>query len=340
MKLIFIYILTFGTINCFGQSSLNDTTRLVNDFNNDGIGDSLTFYSYRNSVASVKIYNSISKQSFIIGGRGSYNWSKANFLEIIPVPEELVLPVNKMLLDTIIHYLLPGFVGTDPSLEWLIKGYKSQIIDTTDQLFSMTLEGNLDFKYDTFKYPESSFKMISKDTLPVFWNKVCSADYKDYKHGILVYYGHNHRSRDYKHQIDTVTTNYEIYSTAHGIYARKDHKYSWLFITNGTLTGGPEKLRWKSIVSTHLYDKLLIIHQLSGIGDYNNIFIVNIENGKVGLLRIDDDDFCFNSPKCFNFEVVDSKLIVNSSRTKNCVYDIGNIETLSFYMDKIRKRLE
>ncbi|WP_298759514.1 hypothetical protein [uncultured Psychroserpens sp.] len=339
MKQIIIFILTLASLNCFSQNSLSDTISIVNDFNNDNISDSLTIYTFRKTTESIKVYNSLTKQSFTIGGRGSYNWSKANFLEIIPLPEELVIPANEILLDTIIQYLLPNFSEPDPSLDWLIAGYQNKVIDTTDNLFSMTLTCPIS-KHDTFSYPEASFKIISKDTLPVFWDRVCSENYIKYKHGILVYYGQNHRSRDFEFQTDTISNNYEIFSTSHGILAKKEQKYSWLFITDGTLTGGPEKLRWKSIIKIKYFNNHIILHQVSGIGDYNKIFIINPENGKIGLLRIEDEYFCFNSPKCFDFEVKESKLIINSRRTQECYYDKGDIETLSFDMKLIIEKLK
>ncbi|WP_298903829.1 hypothetical protein [uncultured Psychroserpens sp.] len=339
MKQIIIFILVLASLNCFSQNSLRDTISVVNDFNNDNISDSLTIHTFRKTAESIDVYNSLTKQSFNIGGRGSYNWSKANFLEIIPLPEELVIPANKLLLDTIIQYLLPDFKEPDPSLDWLIAGYKTKVIDTTDTLFSMTLTSPIS-RHDTFIYPEASFKIISKDTLPIFWDRVCSEDYLEYKHGILVYYGHNHRSRDFEFQTDTISNNYEIFSTSHGVFARKEGKYSWLFITNSTLTGGPEKLRWKSIIKTKYFNNHIIVHQVGGIGNYNKIFIINLENGKIGLLRIEDEYFCFNSPKCFDFEVKASELIINSRRTEACYYDKGAIETLSFDMELIIEKLK
>ena len=93
-------------------------------------------------------------------------------------------------------------------------------------------------------------------------------------------------------------------------------------------------------MKTKLFNNHLIIHQVAGINDYNNIFILNLENGKIGHLRIEDEYFCFNSPKCFDFEVKETQLVINSIRSQECYYDKGDIETLSFDLILIMEKLK
>lgn len=98
------------SINCLSQLTPNTTvTTIVKDFNNDNIADSIIRYSIESNGEYLKVYNSLSNEYYEIGGRGSYNYSKACFLEIIPLPENLMKPESKPLLDTIINCLLPNF---------------------------------------------------------------------------------------------------------------------------------------------------------------------------------------------------------------------------------------
>lgn len=340
MRKVFVYIWTFVCLHCYGQIEASDTLRIVSDFNGDHIADSLTIYSQRYSPKTVKVYNSRSGQFYSIGKDFFCEWNKSNFLDLIPIPDDLVLAENKQLLDTLIKILRPGFNTADISLDWLLQSYEDCQENPSDTLFDMFIKHEGLISCDSFVHPNVSYKLVAKDTLKRFWDRRCNEDDSGYNYGLLFYYGHNHRGEAPWPHLDTATTQYEVYSTAHGVYVKKASQYAWAFMTDGWLTGGPDKLRWKSIMSTQLHGDFLIIHQATSVMLFSQFFIVNLKNGNVGRLKDDENYQGFNSPDCVSYGVEDATLFIKSWRNEDCYYDDGGSASWTFNFNEITERLK
>lgn len=325
-----------------------DTTIYIKDFNGDNKIDSIFLYQYEYYQRSMRVYSSISDSSYFIPGKGSYNLaSKANFLSFIPLPDELLETSNQQILDSIKNYLIKNFLNPDPSLNWLLSAYQNQTIIKADSLFHFIITPDFEFNIDSIPTPRPSYKTASKDTLEKIWNE--TIDFKDLlvrNKGFLLYYGHNHLyySIDNPHfKTDTSNSEYTVKSTKHGVIAEHNGKYSWIFVSNSSLTGGPWKLRWASIKKVHLIEHYVVIQHGSWMNSYNNVFVINLKNGKlVKLKTVSQKDFNSDLKMKFFVEVTSDRLILNYSKCKGEIDDCPEIEikskTLNF--NQIKKRLE
>ncbi|WP_299433965.1 hypothetical protein [uncultured Aquimarina sp.] len=104
-----------------------------------------------------------------------------------------------------------------------------------------------------------------------------------------MYYAHNHYRSKSGDSVTLVDKNdlYSISRTSHGVIAEKNNFYKWLFISDYTLTGGPEKLRWESIKKVTLFDKYIVVEQSLPPDTRKQFFVINIETGICGLLKED-----------------------------------------------------
>lgn len=213
-------------------------------------------------------------------------------LSICYIENSLYSKSNKKIYDSLYTLWRVKFRNKpDPSLSWII-----------DACFSKRMENNNsqkafrnDIKYKPVWQPETSipevysFK-IHKDTLDVFrkyyskfsiWNGEEDSllmNNNKYAEGWISYYAHNHvgiisSNKDSVSRIETLATH-------HGVIIKRNNLYSWIFVTDGILTGSPEKLRWKSIEKTFIYKDHVFILLNIGIPSYERvIYVVDYKKG-------------------------------------------------------------
>lgn len=297
--------MSFGYISIFAQIiPLKDS--LLHDFNNDGLIDSLLIESTGNVNYYAKYIDA--------GTKNEYEFcrdyfTKASFIDFMPFYEELE---QLSATDSVRSHLLKGEhkAVPDPSLQWLLNAYKSKQKLNDNEYFDMLLKVKPQ-KLDSLPVFPFIYNIKIDQSLvkKVYCGSNCDEDVENYdslitesKYAILQYYGHNHKyiirpekgsKRPQYSQVDSFVVadsnkDYTIYKTRHGLVAEKNNKYWWCFITDGCLTGGPEKLRWESIGKIYLYNDILVLKQAGGIITHSRFFLIDLKTGLVGRMTFED----------------------------------------------------
>ncbi|MHA7059311.1 hypothetical protein ACWGOQ_0018940 [Aquimarina sp. M1] len=275
---IFLILFSFSS---FGQLSHEKIT--VADFNKDGFKDTLKIRR-----GYIQIINGISEESYELFDNGC----SCDIKQVVSIPLELGKAENRPFLETMKKELLPKQRSApDPSLKWMIKGAFLNIKLNDNPFFSHIYDSKLPWNKGRHKNIDNYYIKIKGDTL----NKLKASFYVDQEQralsskGFLVYYAHNHYRLASGDSIMLVDKNdvYNILRTSHGVIAEKEGFYKWLFVSDYTLTGAPEKLRWESIKNATLFDKHIIVEQSLPPDKHKQFFVINIETGICGLLKED-----------------------------------------------------
>jgi len=277
MYRIFLIIFSFSA---YGQ--LSDEKIKVKDLNNDEVSDTLKI-----GRGYVQIINGKTKEKHELTDYGCF----CEIKQVVTIPESLHKIENKPFLEVMKKELLPTYRSKpDASLEWMIKGaflntklnnnpFFSHIYDTKVSWNNGKYLNNLDVYYINIEGDT-----ISRLQTP-FYNEKEQVDI--HTKGFLVYYAHNHYRNMSGDSLTFMDANdkYKISRTSHGVIAEKNNFYKWLFISDYTLTGAPEKLRWESIKEVALFDKYVIVEQSLPTDTRKQFFVINIETGICGLLK-------------------------------------------------------
>lgn len=276
--------------------SAQHTSVTHKDFNNDGIEDRLkcTYEIGSNfGGGDCELVDGKTKTKFTLSNYGCFCAIKKRVF----VAPELRKKENAYFLYTLKKEILPQFKPVpDQSLYWIIKsGLNTQKLTEHpyfDLIFNPEIywrqgEPELPFTYSIEIGAETLSKITTEQQASFSQNT--SSDHKDY----LVYYGDTHFTTENEEIKDFVpiakSDTYEILKTAHGVIAKKENSYKWLFVTDMDINGSPQKLRWASIEKVILHDKHLIIKQSLAPDPEYNIYVVDIESGIGGRLKIDFD---------------------------------------------------
>lgn len=341
MKNLLGIILCFLSFPLFAQ--LEEKVVRIQDFNEDGIADTLRYELFRGYTHFMTFTDGKSHQGYKFYREDS----KASFLGFIAVPEEFLDDKYQVLLDSLKYRLCRLELANQfsPSLKWLMDAYASKIEQPKSSYFSHTIQVPLNWKPWPPELPQASYSFLDSDSLayPIMYDP----DKRSYlpKHnagkGYLLYYGHNQVRSFYldkspskfPHKIDS-TKAWDIYAFSHGLILRKDTRYSWIFHTDNELTGGPGKLRWPSIDTAFIHKGHLFVHHISPVTQGNRVFIINLKNGMIGRLRL-EENFMENSSRCFSISIKQNTLSILSEISENCQrYDEGP-EKITFPLNEL-----
>lgn len=272
----------------YGQRALKKSTE---DFNQDGFIDTLISYYEGGSGfggRTVKIINGKNQEQYEMNNDGCF----CEIYRIVVVPPVLQMPKNEAFLKGIKKYLLPEKrVVPDASLEYLIKSTISNTVLEDHKIFDLIIDPGLSWKKIPFEYPQTYYLELGADTLEHFFNPLDLPKWysAEKSKGFLIYYGHNHYRNPSGDSLTLAVSNAEfrIYRTSHGVLAKKEDWYKWLFLSDVNLTGAPGKLRWESIGRMKLIDQYLILEQNFPVLNEFNLYIINIESGLIGRLKYD-----------------------------------------------------
>ena len=301
-SIIFFFVLSF---HLFGQ----EVKTTNEDFNNDKVIDSLTISIWNgayNTYKEVLLINGKTGDTFTLNIGSDFSQIKS----LIIIPEELRNPENKPFLEVIKKSILSKKRQyPDESLSWIISGTLSSTNYENNIYYNRIINPSSDWVEGNIELPSSYHCTIQGDTLEKLYNynKENPLPLHD-RQAWIRYYGHNHYSYQMTDSAVLIHLNsdLEIYKTAHGIFALKGNCHKWLFVTDFELTGAPEKLRFESIGKTELYKNHLIVYQKLMPSSLNNIFVINIKNGKCGrinFMSISDED---------NFQIIKGTLSIDS----------------------------
>ncbi|WP_430408856.1 hypothetical protein [Kordia sp.] len=289
MQKILTILLFLISYQVLGQRTIKVS---VNDFNNDKVIDTLkTFYEGGSGFGGryVQIVNGKTNEHFQLTNDGCFCEIKRTVL----IPPALAKTENQPFLDVLKAELLPEKRNTpDASLEWIIKSAYANKKLENNTFFDLIIDPKNNWKHHKFEYPSNYYIEVKGDTLTQLYDTSYEAPKRLHKKdakGFLTYYAHNHyrnRAGD-SLQLSSSNNLYQIYHTSHGILVKKGTTHKWVFISDVSITGAPEKLRWESISMAKLLGKYLLIKQdLPPTGEYK-LFVINIETGICGRLKYD-----------------------------------------------------
>lgn len=276
--------------------SAQHTSVTHEDFNNDGIEDRLkcTYEIGSNfGGGDCELVDGKTKNKFALSNYGCFCAIKKRVF----VAPELRKKENEYFLYTLKKEILPQFNPVpDQSLYWIIKsGLNTQKL-TEHPYFDLTFNPKNNWRHDEPELPFTYSIEIAAQTLSkiipeeqVLFSQNSLSDHKDY----LVYYGDTHFTTENQEIKDFISVaksdTYEILKTAHGVIAKKENTYKWLFVTDMDINASPQKLRWASIEKVALHDNHLIIKQSLAPDPEYNIYVIDIETSIGGRLKIDFD---------------------------------------------------
>jgi hypothetical protein len=279
----------------FGQ----ETKTTFKDFNNDSVIDRLESYYDGGSGFGgtyVTAINGKTKEQFELNNFGCF----CDIKQVILVPPELRKESNKPFLNAIVKELLPDKrKEPESSLQWIISANDNHKVLSKNAFYDLIINSPTKWISGNIKLPDAYYVEISGNTLHKLYTTSTESKLpkwydKEKNKGFIVYYAFNHYRNEKGDSLTMVysTPLYKAYRTSHGVVITKGDSYTWIFVTDYPLTGGPAKLRWESIGNVQIIDKYAIVQQQS-INDIqnNNFFIIDIENGTVGRLKLDLSGF-------------------------------------------------
>lgn len=285
-KLITILLCTISFLS-FGQKDLKIK---VDDYNNDGIVDTLkTYYEGGSGFGEryVQIVNGKNQEIYELTNQGCF----CEIKHIVLIPPNLRDAKNVLFLEAIAKELLTEKRDTpDPSLDWIIKSSFANVVLDSNSYFDLILDPQTDWINREFEYPKNYYIEIEGDTLGQLYHTPYEAPqwyHQKESKGYLVYYALNHYINRSGDSLVLSDSNglYKAFHTSHGVVVKKGDLYKWVFISDISLTGAPQKLRWESIKKVKLMDQHLVVQQALPPYPNDQVFIINIETGVVGKLK-------------------------------------------------------
>ena len=312
------------------------------DLNNDGVEDLLECsYEIGSNFGggNCELTDGKTGSKFRLSNYGCFCEIKKR----IVVSTELRKKENALFFYNLKKEILPKFRSTpDQSLFWIINSSLNTQKLKEHPYFDIFFSPEIFWRQEKPELPSTYYieiggetlsKIIPEENTTSYTNT--SPDHKDF----LVYYGDTHSSLETIKLEEfipvTKDSTYEILKTAHGVIAKKGNAYKWLFVTDKDLNASPQKLRWASIEEVILKGKYLIIKQGLAPDSEFNIYIVNIETGVGGRLKIDFDFLLEKGLEILDlkpeerFSLKDDFIIISKKRKK-----------LKFSIDKIKQELK
>lgn len=213
----------------------------------------------------------------------------SDFLDFIPIP--LGMESYPELVDSLEHKLLGSInkAEVSPAEQWLLEAYSHQEIPRGNSTYSKIIRVPSMWHPWPAEFPKAIYQRVCNDSLDL--PQMNTEDDPDFKEGWLLYYGHNHRqyknNRSFAEFEEIIHhDNYTILKSSHGLIMKKENQYAWIFHSNGSLTGGPSKLRWPSISNVLSDGNLVIVQHQSPIRGIQKVFIVSLSKGIVVELNL------------------------------------------------------
>ncbi len=268
------------------------------DYNADGIDDTLkcSFEVGGNfGGRDCQLIDGITQKKFGLTNYGCFCKIKQH----VKVSSDLLKPENKAFLEILKGEILPVQKQVaDPSLQWLIDCTYTSQTTGSDSDFDLVFKPKSKWRKGAIELPSTYYVEMPKDSLAKLFpdaNRSGGQGEGEGDHGFLVYYGDTHFSTNSNTEANLieVTGNgaYKVFQTGHGVLVKKEEAYKWLFVSDNDLNGSPGKLRWASVAQVVLLEKHVVIEQTLAPDAHYNIYVIDIETGIGGRLRIDFDYF-------------------------------------------------
>ncbi len=266
------------------------------DFNSDGITDQMKcIYDVGSSFGggTCEITDGKTKKTFSLSNYGCFCAIKKR----IVIEPDLQKKQNEYFLYHLKKEVLPVFRSTpDQSLLWIINSGLNTRNPKNITDFDLIFNPKTTWRQEVPELPSTYYIEMNAGTLDKITKKdtISSAKKKpSIKKDYLVYFGDTHVSTDSTSVPDFISISkngtYEILKTKHGVLVKKDKSYKWLFVTDLDINDSPEKLRWASIDEVFLQEQYAIVKQNLAPRNEFHVYLINIETGVGGRLKLDFD---------------------------------------------------
>jgi len=185
----------------------------------------------------------------------------------------------------------------DSSLDWLLRLYmNTDRIKAGKQLqaiYPIALKWErgmpqIPNKPYTIRLPLSQIFKINESTYQFDADTVSLEVFPQKETGLLTYYAHCHFLTTMLEDVVSHIgqSNTEIFHTNHGVFYKRGDSHAWLFVNDYSWVGSLEKLRWPAIKQIIVYeDEYLILVTSESPTAGNSIYLINLENGYIGLIK-------------------------------------------------------
>jgi hypothetical protein len=257
----------------------------IKDFNQDGVNDTLkVWYDGGSGFGGyyVKAQNGKTGQIYEMD-----TWTCfCEIKTIVPLPPDFDSSENAPFYKAITSKLFPTIKDDiDPTLDWIIQANLKSIKPEDDSLFDLILPVELTWIGDKIQKP-SNYQVLVDDLLirtmyspskePPSW-------IGEAKSGFLAYYPHNHEL-----QVKALPSNMEGYSFLQGkhslIYKNED-KEAVVFITDHSLTSGPERLRDPSLAHFESSGEYAFFTVSEASEPSYRIYLIHLNRGTIARLK-------------------------------------------------------
>ncbi|MFS4493030.1 hypothetical protein [Maribacter sp. 2308TA10-17] len=334
-----LFLLSFLFVaQLFAQHS----STVTEDFNSDGTEDTLRCsYEIGSNFggADCELTDGKTKKKFTLTNYGCFCAIKKR----VSVNPELREKENEHFFYNLKKDVLPKFRSTpDQSLLWIINSSLNSQKLKEHEYFDLTFNPKTAWRQEEPEFPSTYYIQMGARTLSKIIPeekttsvKPESSDQRDF----LIYYGDTHFSSESGKTKEFIPVaknkSYEILKTAQGVIVKKDNTYKWLFVTDMDINASPQKLRWSSIEEVVLHDNSIIIRQSLAPDPEYNIYVIDIETGLGGRLKIDFDYLLEKGIEIPDlkpeerFSIIDGMIVIGKKRHK-----------MKFPLTEIKQELE
>lgn len=284
-----VLLLFFHSIlhSVHGQLEM-DTT--IKDFNQDGVQDTLLSY-YDGGTGfggwTAILANGKTDAIYSLNTDGCFCEMK----RVIPYPDELRKTENIAFWEALKTAILPKrHLEPDASLQWMIAGAFAHFELEDDPYFDLLVDPHPEWQKGNPTIPENYYIEVSTDTLIEMLKTLYEIpEWLDSTnaYGCVAYYTSNHKQmlNDTTFSKIDASGKYLLLKTSHGLVLQSEEAYKWLFVSDYSLTGAPEKLRWSSISWAKIVGDYVILRQSQPPNAADRIFIIHSASGKIGRLK-------------------------------------------------------
>lgn len=278
LSFIFLFL---GFQNLQAQTAQTE----IKDYNQDGVIDTLEVWYDGGSGSGgyyAKAQNGKTGQSYEMDTWGCFCEIKT----IVPLPPDSDSSENAPFYKAITSKLFPTVKeDIDPTLEWIIQANIKSIKPEDESIFDLILPVQLNWIGNKIQKP-SNYQVLVDDLLiksmyspiqePPSW-------IDEAKNGYLAYYPHNHELQVKALPLDK--EEYGILQGKHSMIYKNEDKEAVVFITDHSLTSGPERLRDPSIAHIESSGEYAFFTVSEAPEPSYRIFLIHLNSGTIARLN-------------------------------------------------------
>ena len=287
-----------------GTAQYKERESIIEDFNKDGVKDTLRYNYNHEGHTITNIINGKTNESL----QNDYFYYFGETVFLNSLSPNFFQKENKYFLKTLKKHWFSNDERkeNDASLHWILNSIKSkkELPDNDNPYFNLIINPKSKWSLDKIELPNAYYRSLSKkEVFDIYGNEITkkiNTEYQSKKHKnhLEKFFNTSNYFLSYIPSLldgeiiqptgfkSTIKSNtYKIHKIKHAVSVKKGKESKWLFITN-LITGAPQKLRWASIGKIQIVDTYVILEHQSPLSGENAIYIINIETGICGKLKL------------------------------------------------------